>query len=320
MVVAPMGPSIADAQQLMIAEYPSMMVAHPMGDHGVPLGLDRPLALFGGGHRLAPSGMPSALGIDHVPGLRQFVAEACRRRSLSGFDGYHQPPLALLGQNGVGKGFVAHWIARNAGVPLFRVPVGADFRNEPSAGQDVERRIPLLPVVAMASARCANPLIVLELDVDKPISDETERTLESMIDPRVNSRWIDRDQQTILDLSQVSWVVEVRGRRFPHGGVRNQDEPPVIEAVLPPRLETLIQAWGAMFRLEATRDVSDLRVLDVAIEVCAASMVTDPEAVADVHAALLEVKKPWPHHSAFGDLVSAAKWALSRHLGTDDLP
>lgn len=190
----------AGASQLTIAEHPSVMVAHPMGDQDVPLGLDRPLSLLGGGRRLASSEMPSALGIDHVSGLRRFVAEACRRRAVSGLDGYHQPPLALLGENGIGKGFVAHWIARNAGLPLYRIRVGPDFGTSP-AGRGVEHGIPLLPVVAIAAGRCANPVIVLELDVDDPITVEAEDVLVSMIDPRANSRWIDQDQQTILDLS-----------------------------------------------------------------------------------------------------------------------
>jgi hypothetical protein len=313
MVAARKGASVADAPQLTIAELPTMTVAHPMGDHAAPLGLDRPLALLGGGQRLAPSGMPCALGIDHVPGLRQFVAEACRRRALSGSDGYHQPPLALIGQNGVGKGFVAHWIARNAGVPLFRVPVGADFRNGQSADHDVERRIPLSPVVAMASARCANPVIVLELDVDKPISDEAEETLVSMIDPRANSRWIDHEQQTILDLSHVSWIVEVQGRRSFRSGVQQPGETRVIEAVLPTRLEEVIRGTGAVFRLDPARDLRDLRLLDVAVDICAATLTTHPDAVADVHAALLELREPWP------DQVRTARWALTRHLDAGGL-
>lgn len=309
--------SALDAPQVFIAEHPSVTVAHPMSDLGAPLGLDRPLSLLGGGHRLAPSGMPSALGIDHVPGLRQFVAEACRRQALSGRHGHHQPPLALVGQNGVGKGFVAHWMARNAGVPLCRVPVRPDFGTRPS-GDGVEHSIPLPPVVALAAARCANPVIVLELDVDEPISGDAEDTIASMIDPRANSRWIDHDQRTILDLSHVSWIVEVQGRRR-RSGVWNSEAPPVIEAVLPTRLEAVIQDSGAVFRLDAARDLEDLRVLDVAVDVCAASSVTDPEVVAEVHAALQALDVSHPGHPACSDLVRTAKWALARHLGTDDL-
>ena len=308
----------AEVPEQSIPETPSVIVAHPMSNQGAPLGLDRPILLLGGGARLAPGGLPSVLGIDHVPGLRQFVAEACRRRALGRHDGYHQPPLALVGQNGGGKGFVAHWIARNAGVPLFRMPVKTEF-TVTASDCGVEHKPPRLPIIAMAAARCANPVIVIELDVDEPISTEVEDELAAMIDPRANSRWIDEDQRTIFDLGHVSWIVEVQGRRLRRGGVYNWDEPRAIEAVLPDRLQATIQASGAVLHLDADRRSEDLRILDVAIDVCAASAVTSPDVVAAVHAALQDLDKPHSDHLSCSDLVRTAKWALARHLGRQDL-
>lgn len=303
---------------VFIAEQPSVIVAHPMGGNGAPLGLERPLPLLGGGYRLAPGGMPSTLGIDHVPGLRHFIAEACRHRALSGRGGYHQPPIALVGQNGVGKGFVAHWIARNAGVPLFRMPVGHDF-GASHAVHDVEQTLPPVPMVAMAAARCANPVIVVELDVDKPIAAEVEETLISMIDPRTNSRWIDDGRQTILDLSHVSWIVEVQGRRLHSSGVRKPNEVRPIEAVLPDRLETTIRDSGAVFRLDAPRQLEELRILDVAIDICAASMVSDPDVLASVLADIREIDGPSFDYVGCDEIVRTAKWSLSRHSADEHL-
>lgn len=87
----------ATASSSVPADGTIMTIAHSMGFGPSPLGLDRPLALLGGGTNLEPGGMPQALGIDHVPGIRRLVAEACRRQALAGQNWYHQPPLALLG-------------------------------------------------------------------------------------------------------------------------------------------------------------------------------------------------------------------------------
>lgn len=73
--------------EAFITDGSSIVVAHPMGPHSAQLGLDRPAALLGGNDRLAPNGMSSALGIDHVAGLRNFVAAACERQSIAGETG-----------------------------------------------------------------------------------------------------------------------------------------------------------------------------------------------------------------------------------------
>ena len=108
-------------------------------------------------------------------------------------------------------------------------------------------------------------------------------------------------------------------RRLHSSGVRDPYAKPAIEAVLPPRLEAVIRDSGAVFRLKAERDLQKLRILDVAVAVCTASMVTHPNIVADVHEALQEHDGHWWQFPACGDLVRTAKWALARHQSGGDL-
>lgn len=290
----------------------SVVIAHPMGDQRAPLGLDRPLQLRGDRSRMVPSGMPSALGIDHIPALRSFVADACRRRMLAGRHGYHQPPLALVGRKGVGKGFASLWIARNAGVPIFRMPVDDSF----STDRLITRcagSIPLPPVIAMAATLCANPVIVIELDVKRRITAQAEKALASMIDPRCNSRWIGNDEQTIFDFSHVSWILEVQDGISKSGAEHRETGAPVMPASPSPLLAALVEETGLAIEVDARRELEDLRRLDVAVEVCAAAGAVEPAAVADVHAALCSLDRPSSGHVACDALVRAALRALDQH-------
>jgi hypothetical protein len=306
---------VTSAKHMLFAEKsePSMIVAHSMHDGPPPLGLDRPLPLWtAGSGRLCPSGIPAALGIDHVVGLRTFLASACMQQATEGLEWYRQPPLALLGMRGVGKGFAAHWIARQAGLPLFRMPP-PNGRAENCEQDDLTLRTTLpLPVIAMASARCANPVIVIELDVDEPISLEVEASIVSMIDPRSNSRWIDPDHEAIFDLSCISWIIEVQGRNPGRGVVRDHNEPPWQPAALPVRLAALIEDAGKVLQLDAPHEREALRRLDVAVEVCAASAPTaSPETVERVHDALMDLHRSRVDHLPCTDLVRQARHSLA---------
>lgn len=290
----------------------TVVIAHPMSDQRAPLGLDRPLQLRGDRSRMVPSGMPSALGIDHIPALRSFVADACRRRMLAGRHGYHQPPLALVGQKGGGKGFASLWIARNAGVPLFRMPVDDSFSDDRMIVGTV-RSMPLPPVIAMAATLCANPVIVIELDVKRRITAQAEKTLASMIDPRCNSRWIGNDEQTIFDFSHVSWILEVQDGVSKSGGEYRETGAPVMPTSPSPLLAALVEETGLAIEVDARRELEDLRRLDVAVEVCAAVGAVEPAAVADVHAALCSMDRSSSGHVACDALVRGALRALDQH-------
>ncbi len=287
-------------------EPPSVVVGYSMGNGPVPLGLDRPLDLLGGGERLAPNGMPMALGIDHVPGLREFIADACRSSSLAGGTFYAQPPLVLLGERGAGKGFAAQWIARHAGLPIFRMD-GGSFR--PGEGTDEwEERLPGLPVLAMASSRCANPIVAIELDQADMIDATAQRHLASMIDRRRNRRWVDEKHEAIFDLSHVSWIILIHGHTPSDG-----DRRPVSPAALPGVLRELLEEQGTTLRPTAQARLEHLRRLDVAIVVCHREGIRDPSVVASVHDAVEALRHPQggrllPMHAA---LVEEAQRALS---------
>lgn len=258
-----------------------VIVGHAMGNTCVPLGLDRPIGLQGGGERLAPTGMPMAPGIDHVPGLREFVAEACRRSAIAGAAAYGQPPLALLGDRGVGKSFVSHWISRVAGLPLFRMRSGGT----PSVIDDWQgsKHGPLaaLPVLAMACSRCANPLVVIELDVLNPIDAETDDHLASMIDRRRNRRWLDRQRGAIFDLGHVCWVLETHGRTTAVTDLR-----PAPDIVLPPALAKVVDEQGTTLRLFNSPDSDELRRLEITLSICAEAGVSDQRILVQVHDAV----------------------------------
>lgn len=297
--------------EAFITDVPPFVVAHPMGSNIAPLGLDRPIALLGGNERLAPSGMSSALGIDHVAGLRSFVAGACRRQMNAGKNWYHHPPLALLGVRGVGKGTVAHWIAQNAGVPLFRITAD-EFRFPDQDGIcRMDRKLPCAPVLAMAVSCCANPVIVLEIDVDAPPTDEAAEAIAFMMDPRSNARWIDQHHQTIFDLSHISWIMEVQGR-VPASSAYQPAAVPVLPPVLPPALASLVEATGTVVEMDAPDEREDLRRLDVAIGVCATSgLAVDAAMVMTVHASLGELARSRTRHVPCADLIRHAQRSLA---------
>lgn len=305
------GNTPADA---FIADAPSVVVAHPMAVSCAPLGLDRPVALLGGSHRLMPGGMPSDLGIDHVAGLRSFVASACRWQATSGRDWYRHPPLALLGVRGVGKGTIAHWIARHAGLPLFRVAVNGLVAADVGRSDRTHRRFPSFPVLAMAASCCANPVIVLEFDVEAPPTPEVEAAIVGMIDPRRNARWIEDDLKTIFDLSQISWIVEVQAPA-PN---RNRNFNPVSDSpMLPPALASIIEAVGTVIEIDIPGEREDLRRLDLAIEVCASSgLAINPATIADVHASLSEPGRSDHEFLPAAELIARAQQALA-HLRLD---
>ncbi len=299
-------------REAIITDVPPFVVAHPMGSSIAPLGLDRPIALLGGSKHLAPSGLPSVLGIDHVEGLRSFVAEACRRQMIAGRDWYHHPPLALLGVHGVGKGTVAHWIAHNAGVPLFRITADEFRFPGPDGCHRMDRALPCAPVLAMAASCCANPVIVLEIDVDAPPTIEAAEAIAVMIDPRRNARWIDNDYQTIFDLSHISWIIEVQGR-VPASGVYDHAAGPVIPPELPSALAGVIEAIGSVVEMDAPYEREELRRLDIAIGVCAASgLAVDAAMMMNIHASLGELARSRTRHVPCADLIRHAQRSLEQ--------
>ncbi len=187
---------------------PTIRVAFPMTADAPTLGLDMPTGLLGGA-ALPPDALPSATGLDHVLGLRTFLAEACRSQAMAGRNWFGHPPLVLVGPAGFGRGHVARRIAHIAGVPLVEANVSemCDGGNGPG----IRTRDVPIPVLAMALTHCANPIVLLDLEERSP-NPLVSRRLAEMMDPLRTGRWMHEGFQTVFDLSHVSWIVQAPDR------------------------------------------------------------------------------------------------------------
>lgn len=291
-----------------IPRSPSTLVAFPTRSERAPLGLDHPLPLLGGGDGLAPAGISMALGIDHVIGLRSFVADACRRQVLAGKDWYRQPPLALFGVRGAGKGMVADWIARQGGLPLFRA-TASQAAGVGAARWGNEHRYPTLPLVAMAASRCANPVIVVEFDALQLPTVAEQDALATMMDPHRNARWMDPDLGMILDLSQISWLIEVQ-TTHERKAVAWYDGLPRITPDFLPSLNAVFEDAGTSLWVDTAEDQERLRRLNIAIEACAAASERSSEALIRTHEALMHLESETNQNLTGQELLRHARWAL----------
>lgn len=224
---------------------PHLVVAHgwrgPIGS----MGLDRPLPLLGGGRALTPSGLASAPGMEHMAAFRSAVAFACRDQAAAGSDFFRQRPVALVGPPGTGRGLAARWLARGADMPLIRLDARWVAERSGEGRWPSEHRMPPAPVIAMAASGCANPIILLE--VDEGFSDAASTRLATMMDDRLNRRWLDEDLDLILDLSQVTWIVQ--------------------STLLPPPLASTIGRCGTVIEVAHPKGMgSKLRNLSIAEE------------------------------------------------------
>ena len=228
----------------------AVAIAPGCGANDAPFGLDRPLPLLGGGARLNPCGTASRLGMEHLPRFRSHVAQACRSQTRSSRDWYAQPPVALLGPPGVGRGLAAEWLARAAGLPLCRVSAEHLFEENTLGCSPSGRSVPPRPVIAMAAARCANPVVLVELPSQVDLPDDAAVRLATMIDPLRSARWLDAGSGTIFDLSHINWIIQAEE--------------------LPDRIAEALDAAGDVFAVHEPDGLgSSLRNLTVAMEVCA---------------------------------------------------
>lgn len=187
---------------------PAIQVAFPTTADSPTLGLDAPTRLLGGA-ALDPHALPSATGLDHVLGLRAFLAESCRRQATGGRNWFGHPPLVLVGSAGFGRGHVARRIAHLAGVPLVETDGAEQF--DEGAGPAIRTRDVPIPVLAMALTRCANPIVLLDLGRASP-SPLASRRLAEMMDPVRTGRWLHQRMRTVFDISHVSWIVQAPER------------------------------------------------------------------------------------------------------------
>lgn len=259
---------------------PGVTVAFPLEADAPTFGLDRATRLLGAA-ALPPEALPSATGLDHVLGLRPLLAEACRRQSSAGRHWFGHPPIVLVGAAGFGRGLVARRIADLAGVPLVELDGGHPGVTPVRAGCDVGS-VPV-PVLAMALTRCANPIVLLDLDGVK-LSPHACRGLAEMLDPVRTGRWLHEGMRTVFDLSHVSWIVQVSQRN--------------------PAVTAIESVGGRVIHTDAQTGVrEELRRLSVAQQVAEAAIGERPSRlVDDVHA---ELQRRFPEASPPGKALHA---------------
>ena len=242
---------------------PSVQVAYPAEDLSPTLGLEVPTRLLGG-RMVQTAGIAWASGLDHVPGLRAFLAEAHHRQMTAGRPWHGHPPICLVGPAGFGRGLLARRISRLTGTPLVRFE--ASELEAIALRAEAGEIVPPVPVLAMALTRCANPTIAIDLP-DGQVGPLSARMLAGMLDPHRGGRWFDEGMRTIFDLSCVSWIVQA---------------PEVTPAVA-----ALIGQSGALFdAMLQTGLLEDLRRLAIAVEVVGGQVGDDKAAVQAVFEAL----------------------------------
>lgn len=213
---------------------------------GESFGLDRPLNLLGS----PAADCAQRIGMEWVPGLVEFLANDTRHRRHVERSWFHVAPLALVGDTDDEARFVARRMARVAGVPLFVMDAG---RLQPDAlrrsgARGPELVVPPDPVIAMASARCANPIVlVLGLGgAAARIGDD----IATMLDPDAARRWLCRSINAVIDLGEISWMIAASN-----------------EHALPTSLYTRLEPLSIGVPRDPTERM--LRVLVMALEVMA---------------------------------------------------
>jgi hypothetical protein len=184
-----------------------MVVAESFTAQSTGLGLGSPLALRGGEpdvlRRLARE-----LGLGWHTQLRSIIDQAILAARDERSPWFKLPPLALIGERGVGRTHAARRIAYAAGLPHvsldFADPAGVSQLDPQLCGPDLV--LPSLPVLAMAIGGCANPGVSV-VGVECLELASTHR-LAAMINPASAAKFIDHATGCRVDLRQVNWLVQ----------------------------------------------------------------------------------------------------------------
>jgi hypothetical protein len=187
---------------------PTVTIARHLGGELLPLGLDQPLALLGG-DALSPDRLLRGLMLDWAPPLQEQVFDACRDQALAFRPWFWMPPCVMSGDAGIGRTLMARSIARYAGVPFVTIHIGKAVGGERSTVRSPDIRYPSAVVLAMATARCANPVVLIEGIEDA--TDEVIGDMQAMVDPVSSPRWLEPSIGALVDLSHVTWLIRSSG-------------------------------------------------------------------------------------------------------------
>ena len=186
---------------------PAMIVGHGAGDEPLPLELGEPFALLGG-DRLGPDGIPFLVMHEHQPDFLAWVRTRCAAMLAAERPWFGGGTLILGGVAGAGRTHAARWLARVVGVPhavlnLTDPVVAANI----AASGEIGEAMGASPVtIAMASVRCANPIVTV-VGADR-VGDDVLAGLAAMIDPERCRRWREDRLGVDIDLGEVTWVLQ----------------------------------------------------------------------------------------------------------------
>ncbi|BCA59483.1 hypothetical protein [Sphingomonas sp. HMP6] len=191
---------------------PAMIVGYRDGDEPLPLELGEPFALLGG-DRLGPDGIPFLVMHEHQPDFLAWVRKRCAAMLAAERPWFGGGTLILGGVEGVGRTHAARWLARVVGVPhavlnLTNPVVAANV----AASGEIGEAMGASPVtIAMATARCANPVVTV-VGADR-VGDNVLAGLAAMIDPERCRRWREDRLGIDVDLGEVTWILQRDMRR-----------------------------------------------------------------------------------------------------------
>lgn len=186
---------------------PAMVVGKTFDGAPPPLGLGEPFALLGG-DRLGPDGIPFRVMHEHQPGFLHWLRDSCRTCLAAERPWFRGRPALLAGNGGAGRTHAARWLARVAGVPFVILNLTDPLiATNLGASRRVSEALWACPItVAMAAARCANP-VVLVVGAEEASGDAISG-LASMIDPEAGACWREDQLNTLVDLGEVTWLIQ----------------------------------------------------------------------------------------------------------------
>lgn len=203
----------SDQEEALQDGMPTMIVGRSYSDRPLRLGLEQPMELRGG-ERIGPDGIAAEVPLEWVHGLIPLVATACHDQTTNRRPWFQLPPLALARGRPGDAAHIARTLARHVAVPFFTMdlsgPDGEALVGAKRPGQEMTP--PPLPVVAMASSGCANPVILLT-GIEN-IRVDVASAVGAMLDSETCRNWPVASLGGLLDLSAVTWVVAIQSEHL----------------------------------------------------------------------------------------------------------
>lgn len=198
---------------------PAMIVGRSFDGSTAPLGLGEPFALLGG-HQLGPDGIPIRIMHDHQPAFRQWIAESCKEAIAEERPWFRGSPIMLVGPPGAGRTHAARWLSRVVGVQHAILNLSDPLiASNIAASRSVTEAVWALPItIAMAAARCANPIVTVV--GTEHVSDDVLAGFMTMVDPDSGLDWSEDQLKTTVDLSEVTWILQCDPTRPPPTALR----------------------------------------------------------------------------------------------------